>query len=366
MKIAILSMQDVFNFGSLLQAYGLKKIVSYIIPDAEVYYLSIEPNPEDNDVATKAVTHCEEDRKSFDKFFFHRLINKFFNKKQKQKFIAFQNQNFFKCEDSNRIDTCIIGSDEVFNYCNADTWGFTTQLFGNVKNADRVITYAASCGFASIDLLNSEMKKRIRSAFTHVSVFSVRDNETAKFVESLTNQPVEFHLDPVMIADFGEEIEAVKDNVKIPDNLCIVYSYHNRIHDEMEIKQIKDFAKAHGLRLVTIGASQKWISDMLVLDPFEVLFAFSKAKFIITDTFHGTIFALKYNGRFATMLRKSNNNKLTDLVERLNIEDHVISDFSQLEDTYFMSTTKEKVDEIVRNEMSRTITYLKNNIIGTK
>lgn len=39
MKIAILSMQDVYNFGSLLQAYGLKKTISQVMPDAEICYL---------------------------------------------------------------------------------------------------------------------------------------------------------------------------------------------------------------------------------------------------------------------------------------------------------------------------------------
>ena len=54
MKIEILSMQDVFNFGSLLQAYGLKKTIEELVPDATVCYLPIKPNSEDNAVADKA------------------------------------------------------------------------------------------------------------------------------------------------------------------------------------------------------------------------------------------------------------------------------------------------------------------------
>ena len=363
MKVAILSMQDVFNFGSLLQAYGLNKIIKNVIPDAEVCYLSIEPNEADNSIATKAVSHHEDDKTNFDKYIFHRILNKFSNKKQNKIFLEFQSENFIKCEQGTSIDICVIGSDEVFNCCNADTWGFTTQLFGNVKNTKRVITYAASCGFATIEMTNGEMQQRIREAFTRISAFSVRDSGTESFVEKLTEKPVQFHMDPVLIADFDREINLVKNNVNIPDNLCIVYSYHNRIHDEMEIKEIKEFAKGHGLRLVTVGASQKWISDMLVLNPFEVLFVFSKAKFIITDTFHGTIFASKYNGRFATLLRKSNNNKLSDLVKRLDIEDHVISTFSELENAYEKQSSKEHVNEIIEQERIRTINYLKENLV---
>ena len=362
MKIEILSMQDVFNFGSLLQAYGLKKTIEELVPDVTVCYLPIKPKSEDNAVADKAVAHFEKDEKKFDKYFLHRFINKYTNKKQNSKFIEFQKNQFTTSPEDEIFDLCIIGSDEVFNCSNADSWGFTTQLFGNVENAKTVITYAASCGFATVDLLNAQMKTKIAEAFTKVSAFSVRDIGTQKFVSAMTDKPIEFHLDPVLITSFDVEIENAGKHLQVPENLCIVYSYHNRICDAMEIKQIKQFAKKHGMKLVTIGASQKWISNMLVLNPFEVLYVFSKAKFVITDTFHGTIFASKYNGKFATLLRESNNNKLSDLVERLDIKDHVISDFSQLEIGYLASDTREKIQDIVSYEKERTINYLKRNI----
>lgn len=363
MKIEILSMQDVFNFGSLLQAYGLKKTIEELMPDALVRYLPIKPNSEDNAVADKSVAHFEKDEKKFDKYFLHRFINKYANKKQNSKFIEFQKTNFIASPEDEIFDLCIIGSDEVFNCSNADSWGFTTQLFGNVENAKKVITYAASCGFATLDLLNSEMKSKIAKAFTKVSSFSVRDIGTQKFVSEMTGKPIEFHLDPVLITNFDVEIENAGKHLQLPKNLCIVYSYHNRICDEIEIKQIKQFAQNHGMKLATIGASQKWISNMLVLNPFEVLYVFSKAKFVITDTFHGTIFASKYNGRFATLLRKSNNNKLSDLVKRLSIEEHVISDFSELENAYGKASSKERVNKIIENERIRTINYFKENLV---
>ncbi len=361
MKIEILSMQDVFNFGSLLQAYGLKKTIEELVPDATVCYLPIKPNSEDNAVADKAVAHFEKDEKKFDKYFLHRFINKYANKKQNGKFIEFQKNNFTTSPEAEIFDLCIIGSDEVFNCSNADSWGFTTQLFGNVENAKKVITYAASCGFATVDLLNAEMKSKIAKAFTKVSAFSVRDFGTQKFVSAMTDKPIEFHLDPVLITNFDVEIENAGKHLQVPENLCIVYSYHNRICDEMEIKQIKQFAKNHGMKLVTIGASQKWISNMLVLNPFEVLYVFSKAGFVITDTFHGTIFASKYNGKFATLLRESNNNKLSDLVDRLHIRDHVIPNFSCLEKAYIMPDTKDRVNDIVACERTRTRDYLMKN-----
>ena len=47
-------------------------------------------------------------------------------------------------QKSDRYDLCVIGSDEVFNCLSTGGWGFTSQLFGNVPEADSVITYEKS------------------------------------------------------------------------------------------------------------------------------------------------------------------------------------------------------------------------------
>ena len=46
MKVCILSMQKVQNFGSLLQSYSLKKIIESL--GHEVSFIDIEPIPEDD------------------------------------------------------------------------------------------------------------------------------------------------------------------------------------------------------------------------------------------------------------------------------------------------------------------------------
>lgn len=73
-------------------------------------------------------------------------------------------------------------SDEVFNCLNTNGWGFTSQLFGNVSEANRVITYAASCGSTSYKDLPTKVAKRISEAFKGVTSFSTRDQNTHDFV----------------------------------------------------------------------------------------------------------------------------------------------------------------------------------------
>ena len=62
-----------------------------------------------------------------------------------------------------------------------------------------------------------------------------------------------------------------------------------------------------------------------------VINLFSKADSVITDTFHGTVFSIKYNKNFCTLIRKSNQEKLNDLLQRFDLENRIVNKPSELE-----------------------------------
>ena len=85
------------------------------------------------------------------------------------------------------------------------------------------------------------------------------------------------------------------------------------------------------MKIVAPFGRQKWIPSYETLTPFELLKAFQNAECIVTDTFHGTLFGAKFGKRMAVLIRESNQNKLEDLTQRLQIQSHVITDISQLD-----------------------------------
>ena len=118
---------------------------------------------------------------------------------------------------------------------------------------------------------------------------------------------------------------------------------------------------------VTIGAPQFWVKKHLILNPFEMLNVFKNAEFVITDTFHGSIFAAKYSKKFATLIRESNKNKLSDLLKRLNVDKHLLSNINELENIYKINNDISIIKDISKTERIRTIKYLENNLIkGTE
>ena len=256
----------------------------------------------------------------------------------------------------------MIGSDEVFNCNIASRWGFTSQLFGNVKQADKVITYAACCGSTTYEETPDAVRKKISETLKKVSALSVRDENTYDFVSMLAAKEIYSHMDPVVVGDFDDEIESCELPQNLSKRYCIVYSYYNRFHKPDEIKAIKQFSKKENLELVTIGAPQMWIKKHLVVTPFQALKVFQQADFIITDTFHGTIFSVKYAKKIALMTRESNKNKLLDLVKKLGIEKHLMDSLEQLSEVYKLEIDKTKIEKIVGTERKKTMHYLKENL----
>lgn len=361
MKVYILSMQQVNNYGSVLQAYSLKKMIESL--DHEVKFLAIEKGT--SDILTLQCEKNDIDKKddSWIKTQWTRVKGKIRGRKLRQVFSEFRNSTGLNSSMGNEhFDTCVIGSDEVFNCLQKSKWGFSPQLFGEVKSAEKIITYAASCGSTKADNLSNELREAIKNAMLNLSVVSVRDENTAKFVQAVTGKTFVYNLDPVAVGNFDEEIREVTVASKLPEKYCIVYSYSERFSEPNEIKAISEYCRAKGLKIVAPFGRQKWIPTYETLTPFELLKAFQKAECIVTDTFHGTLFGAKFGKKMAILIRKSNRNKLEDLTQRLQIQDHVITDISQLSKVLERDLNKEMISEILKLERVRSLEYLKENL----
>ena len=366
-NVGILSMQRVNNFGSLLQCYSLKKIIEDLGNCAD--FIDIEPNKNDDSFMQKKLI-CEEailanksKLSKIDKYAFNRILIKIKSNRQIAIFNKFR-KDYLNISDKKKLteyDTCVIGSDEVFNCASISPWGFTTQLFGNVKEAKKVITYAASCGSTTLEVLPDCVLKLIEDSFKNVSSISVRDKNTYDFVRKVYNKKINTHFDPVLIGNFENEIKQ-NSSIKLPNKFCVVYSYYNRINKNFEIEVIKKFCKKNHLKIISIGAPQFWIKNHMVLNPFEMLYAFSKADYVITDTFHGTIFASKYSKKFAVLVRESNKNKLSDLIKRLKKQNHLCDSIEDIYKIYNIENSIINTNRICEFERKESIKYLKENI----
>ena len=362
-------MQQINNYGSVLQAYSLQKEIKRL--GHNVSFLKIKKSESEKELIQGKTKFFSNEHK-YDKSFANKLVNmdetsilrgiykSLLKKYQKKVIDLFRLKKLQTSKKNHFFDVCVIGSDEVFNCLQNTPWGYTSQLFGNVENANKVFTYAASCGSATYEELPDTIKTSIKNAMLQLKAVSVRDSGTEYFVKKMYSGEVFFHLDPVAIGDFSEELEKCRRNFK--GNYCLVYSYNNRISNESIIKTIKEYCKINGLDLVSVFGIQKWIKKHWVLKPIEVIKAFSNADCVITDTFHGVVISSKYAKRFGVIIQDSNKNKITDYVQRIAISNHVIESEKDITRVMDLTVDRTGIDKKLMIERERTINYLKQMI----
>lgn len=351
-KIGILSMHRIVNYGSFMQALGLKLLLKEI--GYEVCFVDYHVGPWYSMANIKKTLIYNQIRNVF------RYIMK---KKKNPEYVAISSQYSELGLDERyhyrtKVDVLILGSDEVFNYIQTgDNVGYAPELLGIHSRADRVISYAASCGNLTKErLLKYNKVDEFSDAMKKLATVSVRDDNTYLLIRECTDRNPIRHLDPVLVADFKD---IMTDNIDDEDYI-LIYGYTNRFTNE-EGNAIRRYAQKCNKKLIALGGTQSFCDATVYCKPLEVFAYFSHAAVIITDTFHGTIFSVVNHKNVAVIVRdgeNGNRNKLGCLIKQLGMENKVVQDINELEKVIEAEIPYSEIDEIRKRERTRTLDYL--------
>lgn len=364
-KVGIMSMQRIANYGSFLQAYGLKRILEEL--DCDVQFVDYHPGK----TLIPAAGGTGIKRKIY------KVIETLCYKaplKEKIKFIMYKKNYAVKyypllgigeMNYSPKLDVLVIGSDEVFNCVQNNTnVGFSSDLFGRNNNADRVITYAASFGNTTLEKLEQyDVTEKVASYLLDIDAISVRDKNSGYIVNKLTDKEPRYNLDPVLIYDYIWKCSKIPSEVQ-EDNYMILYGYAGRF-SKTECVKIREFAEQRGLKIFCIGGVQDACDKFIDCDPFKVIAYFQHASYIVTDTFHGTILSIISSKKFISVVRKTgygNTEKLVDLLERLGLKSRVVNYLDQINNVIETHIDYSKVHKIISYERIKSYDYLKKMI----
>lgn len=357
MKQAILSMQRIVNYGSVLQAWSLREMIRQATGE-DASFLDIQDEPVLNSARSIRTRGDYAAEAAMSRSVFQRgrrwVISRLsaYNKRLIKAFM----RDELRLEDQNDgpFDHVIVGSDEVFNHAK----GVRLQLHGEIPQAGHIISYAASCGSASVADVAPGDLPRLRQAMSGFDAISVRDSGTEAYVRQLWDGTVHRHLDPVLMGP----LHARKPRKVWLNKYLLVYAYGQRIRTAEEINAIRDFAKKRKLIIVAMGGSQFWCDLYVPASPMRMLDWFTHADYVVTDTFHGTIFSVISHCRFAVLLRPSNANKLASLLEDLGLTEQRVRQMEMLPSILEREIDYLAVDERLAKERVRAKEYLKEQL----
>ena len=370
-KVGIMSMQRIANYGSFLQAYALKQLIEKLGHTVEFvdYHVGTPVIKGNADSENKYVRKIKKGLETFQYKapFSHKLSFIQYKQTFAQKYMPLlgvtETMNY-----NPELDCLVIGSDEVFNCIQKNSnVGYSPELFGKDNRAGKLITYAASFGNTTIEKLQKYGKKEeVGNLLKQFDALSVRDNNSGNIVETLTGKAPEYHLDPVLAYDYMNCCDKIP-KIRATEKYLILYAYSGRISNK-EANWISAYAKKKKLKVYAIGGIQKCADKFIDCSPFEILAYFKNAEEVITDTFHGSIFSVITHRRFTTLVRKSvgdsygNEEKLTDLLDRLGLTDRMTLSIEDVEKVNFQVIDFTAVDTILTQERSKTEAYLRENI----
>lgn len=366
MRVGILSMQRIANYGSFLQAYGLKSILEEL--GCEVEFVDYHPGktliPADGGTGLKRKIAKLTEALRYDA-----------SLKEKIKFIKYKKnyaKNYYpylgisdEMNYSPELDLLVIGSDEVFNCVQNNTnVGFSPELFGAGNNAKKVITYAASFGNTTVEKLEKYgVVDEVASYLKKIDAISVRDTNSGEIVKALTGKEPIYNLDPVLAYDFIGRCKDIPTSV-LEDKYMILYGYAGRFSKE-ECKKIRKYADSKGLKIFCIGGVQDACDKFIDCNPFEVIAYFQQADSVVTDTFHGTILSVITHRQFVSVVRASgygNAEKLSDLLSRLGLESMKVSELSDISNLMMNNICYMDVEDKISKMRREAISYLEKNL----
>lgn len=376
MKIGIMSMQRIINYGSFLQAYSLKNTIEEMGHDVEfvdyipgtVLIKQAQSLPYKKSLSQKIKSTIKRILKntvnfstSIDKA---NLAEKNYMKKYVEEILPLLGISKEK-NIHPELDVLIIGSDEVFNCLQTNTAvGYAKDLFGENNNAKKLISYAASFGNTTIESLSKYgIDTEISPLLKQFHNISVRDDNSKNIVETLLKTPVEVHVDPVFLYDYSTLLPLENMGSKY----IVVYAYCCRITEE-EANLIKKFARKNKKKIICLCSFQKYLDNFTIATPFEILAYIRDADYVITDTFHGAVFSIKYNKNFAVFVRKGNegvygnSEKMKGLLNLFDLSSRIIDGDSTLDNILTEKPEYSLINDKIYVEQKRSIEYIKTSL----
>lgn len=223
-----------------------------------------------------------------------------------------------------KYDKYVIGSDQVWNpsaSSNIEPYFLTFAPCSSKK-----ISYASSFGVSELD---ESYKEKYKKWLTSLDMISVRENAGKKLVSNLCGKETEVVIDPTLLLGKSEWEKVAVPYENVPSRYVLVYdlAYSGTLY-----KLAKEVAKKLGISVCRICKRSfkmneiPGICNILDAGPAEFLSLVENAECVITNSFHGTAFAINFNVPFYSVLdrEKKNNSRIIDLLNLLGLSDRIV------------------------------------------
>ncbi|MCM1508601.1 MAG: polysaccharide pyruvyl transferase family protein [Ruminococcus flavefaciens] len=371
MKVSVITLHTVNNYGSVLQTYATQKVLENLGCDVEFVDYWRKNQTEQARVEMllesrtmkkfKPIWNINEFTKKTAVY-----ILKCFVKQQKMPTKDFIRQNvnltkkrYFSFEEliknPPKADIYITGSDQVWN----SIWneGIEKPYFLEYAPKEKPrISFSASIGREELSLEEMEELKPLLKKY---SAISMREESGVNLLADMGIKS-EIILDPTLMIDYRQWKKIAVFNKKHTKPYLLIYQLN--ANPKMD-KYAKELAALKNWNIIRIGYSHsdRKKGGRCVMSPSvnEFLGYFIHAECVLTDSFHATAFSLNFGKNFVTIAPPRFSTRIENILKLTGTENKLLTSYNDFQIADSVYDVK-KVQKILNLERKKGYLFLKN------
>lgn len=375
MKICILTLPLHTNYGGLLQAYALQTVLKS---------MGHEPVTDRNGAPPLIPRHKRplyfgihfikryiyRDRRYNPYKFLFRFGDRMIMRRcavHTERFIErnIDTVNFFSRDNNpnpeilSSLDGLVVGSDQVwrpaYSYCPAYFLNFAANY------PIRRIAYAASFGLDNLREYDPDTLTICAKAAKSFDAVSVREDSAVTLCKEHFNIDALHLLDPTMLLEKEEYLRLIEEEDKAERKDVLTYYLLDKSEEKMAI--VERIAKELKLSRLDIMPQSLAAADHVFPSVSSWLAGFRDADFVITDSFHGTIFSIIFNKPFITIDNsKRGSTRLSSLLKVFGLTDRLISPSVKTDRLPREKIDYDRVNGIKKEWQEKSRQFLESNL----
>lgn len=255
-------------------------------------------------------------------------------------------------------DLYVVGSDQVWNVLYEA--GRDPAFFLEFVRNGRKASYAASFSYLDLDEAN---RKRIAASLTGFEAVSVREYQGRDLLQTMGIEST-WVLDPVFLLPLSEWNRLATDASGrcVPkEKYVLVYDFEG--NDRLKAF-VKEYARRNGWRICAITDKHPLTyadRNIRHAGPREFVRLIAGCEAVVSNSFHGTVFALLYHKPFFVFNRHRHrvNSRMESLLALFESADCLVDDGADWERLMNRSFDWERIEHIRELMWQVSVSYLK-------
>lgn len=271
------------------------------------------------------------------------------------------------CDDYAAV---LVGSDQLWLPSNIEADYYTLNF---VPQDIPKIAYATSFGIAELPKKQAENAKNF---LRRIEYLSTRERSGRQLIKSLIGKEVPIVCDPTLLFTAEEWLPIQKQEAILKEKYIFCYFLGHKREQRIFAQKLKEKT---GYKIVQLQHLDEYIkSDEGFPDyaPYDIgsseyLNLIRHAEYVLSDSFHGTVFSILHKKPFFTFNRYktdntvSTNSRLTSILSLLGLEDRFISGNENVEDCLRLEIDYSQVHARLSDFRDFSKDFLRNALNGS-